>query len=737
MKMKRCVKCNAEIEDDAKFCTNCGSVVESTAEKEKTANDSASAIAEQQIQQDLAAGAEGAQVLNNQQNTEKKKRRFSPKVAIISAAGLIVVCILVIVIYKVIGSGKVEGILYLKGEDLKYGTGKEEDTYKVTDNYDGSTIFSRELYSGWDAQDRVKYSEDHRFVYFPIEEDGSSYTYCWRDLDRVDKDDEVEVDEDISSSRAHLSKDGSKFFYTKDYEDKLYVYDRETEEKEKLDEYVSEFYVNKEGNYLIYRTDDLDDIKICELSLKGLSGDSETIVKDASIVSVDAEKKQVYYMKDGDLYFKEHGTEEKKLASDVASVKSITDENLFYFIREKEVNHKLSEFISDDLQESDSKLLDVAYIEEPVEPEVVDENDYKTQKIWVQDYLGSIWNEEKQEWGNWDYEIDTDAYNKAREDYEKDYEEWKEECNRVEEENNRAYDEYQAKLERDELREWLSSEEYEVIYTEYSLYYWDGSKEHKIADNIEESCLAADEFPCIKYNKYKTDVEPQVTMSEFYDNYLYDGYYAIDDLSMDVEDSRALDEKTYLAYKEVEKELKNEGTIQFTYAKDNKIVFIDSEDYSLKSADVTNLSDDSIVTIDKDVRYFYMGSDNKTIYYMKDLEDGMGDLYKDEEKIASEVATRMLYSFPKSDSLLYMKDYDHESGTLYLYKDNKEIKISKDVAFYCPYDENNIAIIKDYDVNDENGDLELYKKGKLIPIDRKVSTIIWTEDMGEYGYYYY
>lgn len=106
-------------------------------------------------------------------------------------------------------------------------------------------------------------------------------TYYWRDLTAANKknDTATKIDSEIIF-RPYLTNDGNKFYYTKGDDQRLYVYDRKTGEKSKLDDSVQLFFINKAGNYLIYVVLEDEKYYLYEMTMKGLTGEKNKIDSD-------------------------------------------------------------------------------------------------------------------------------------------------------------------------------------------------------------------------------------------------------------------------------------------------------------------------------------------------------------------------------------------------------------------------------------------------------------------------
>ena len=121
-----------------------------------------------------------------------------------------------------------------------------------------------------------------------------------------------------------------------------------------------------------------------------------------------------------------------------------------------------------------------------------------------------------------------------------------------------------------------------------------------------------------------------------------------------------------------------------------------------------------------------MGAKDGDIYYLTDMDEGMGDLYCNEELIDSDVMIGTLEFTKEQKYPIYKTDYN-TSKNLFTLKmfDGKNAKVIADDAFdYKVVDEKKIAVLVDYDDDDSTGTLKLYRgKDKLIELDDDVTCL--------------
>ncbi len=757
-----CPNCKAEVDEGSKFCPECGTKIEAQEQAEPSCFETVfcSQCGTKTTTEFMVCPECGKQMgstnigvipdVGVKSKFDLTQFIIKNKFVGIVAASVLILIILAGVLFTVVGnkSGK-PYVLYAKDQELNFTNLSKIKPFEMTNKLIDSEEYL-EPYEYTFLSAYILFSEDNKYIFYPDRIDGEGqWSYYWRNLkdDNTKSDAAHKIDSEIFSENIALSKDGSKFFYIKGEEKKLYIYDRKSDEKAKLDEEVSGFYINDEGDYLIYETYVDGEYTIYELSLKGLKGEESKLDSNSSIQYAYPNSKKVFYQKEGSLYLKERKKEKVKISSDVAKVISVIDRESVYYLKKEEITSKLSGFINDDMAASDKDIVEPQYPTYPTKPEYPSEADYSTQE-WVSDYWSSTWNEELDEWGYWLQDTDWDRYNAAYTQYQEDYANWQTEYDSMKEEYDLAYTVYENKLFRDELRSQLESEENAVTYNKYLLYYWKDGKETAIASDIVFEDYSypltetSSEVPAVIYQKYSVS---NVVLQKLSDLTTDNIYYSdiIPELQDKITSSRIVSDDTYLAYKEKESTIDSTDAKSWLINKDGIIYFLDDYDTdkqygTLKSAKISGGSVETPVTIDEDVVGYRYGFGNNKIYYYKDVKDGSGDLYLKGKIIATDVYINSLYSFKDSDSLLYYVDYSDSNydGTLCLLKGDKETKISDDVTSFAPISESNIAYLVDYSNDREKGDLMLYQgKKKSVAIDTDVTEIVWLGSNFKYRFY--
>lgn len=650
-------------------------------------------------------------------------------------AAVIILVIAGLVGFKFLSKGKkIDNpyVMYVKDQELSIFNRTNAKPMEVTSKLVNASenINASEFYA---LMDYVHYSEDYKYIFYPDKVSESGWSFFWRDLKSGKADEANKIDSGEIYNTA-INKNGSKFFYIKGDDSKLYVYDRKSDEKNKLDENVESFFVNDEGNYIIYRTNRDDNYTIYEMHLDGLKGEKTMIESDAIFVNAYPNSKKVFYLKDGYLYLKESNKDAEEISSNVTYVVSVVDEKSVYYLKGQEVTQTLNMFIDDDLAASDKNLKEPETPSYPEEPEEPDEDLYTT-KVWHTDYFwGYVYNEELNEWGYWDNETDWDIYNELNAKYEEEYEKWEAEYDRLTDEYNQAYSLYEEKLSRDRLRNELLNEENAVTYDKYQLYYWNGDEALVANDIVLENpyydylIAYSYEQPVLVYQKYNESNAAQLKMSELFSGeYTYVNVDMIHNLAYS---SRAISDDIFVSYEDKEYPITTEDSLRWSIGKDGMVYFMDNYDNdesigTLKSIKLSSEKIGAPVTIDEDVAgySFYNGSDK--VYYYKDIND-FYELYQDGKLLATDVLYGSAYSVKNSSKLYYLADYDtdNDNGTLCCLNGNEEIKISDEVYTFVPVSENEVVYLKDYNTSTEEGDLVLYQGNKKqVTVDTNVAAI--------------
>lgn len=395
------------------------------------------------------------------------------------------------------------------------------------------------------------------------------------------------------------------------------------------------------------------------------------------------------------MYKNKIGKDSVEISSDVSNVIAIYESGEIYFTKSDSEKMKLIDCVEDDMKEADASML------EPIRPTMPVPPDYSY--IWIGD--------------DKEYKAAKDAYDKEYEEYEIAYEKYKEERD----EYNTALYEYEDKKDRDILREALAEEEIEI--NDSSLYYYNGKKEKLITDSYGgEQCVSTDK--AVLVYEIKETSEPSKTKISEISN-IYSFKIAVEGAS---EDETKIAVSVEGKVTEMEESATNfaiddEGTTIY-YFQD-----YDSEErrgdlYKIKVSG-KKLKKSEKYDTDVDARITCLSDDN--VYYYKDVEDDIGELYMNSQKVDDDVYASLTRYNKEKKSLTYIVNYNEEEyGTLKEFKE-KSVEISEDVYLYRYTPNGEILYLKNYDVDDAEGEMYLYKGGeKSEKVDDHVSDILYT-----------
>ena len=735
-----CPECGTKITAGDQFCPECGKpftkeTPEASLTDEKTCSDTENGGGEENIKTSFCPECgtkitigdqfcpECGKVLGEEAHEKKKRNlvgRFFKKPVFIGS--LVAVVVLVIALTVLISKSNPMGganLIYLKEDKLQFTYLSKLKPFELSNNKIVADSEDRDDYSysvqagssgGW-----IQTSDNGRYILYPgdVSSKDDSYTYYWRDLkvDNSKKDTSVKVASGIVDT-PFMTKDGSKLFYIAGEDRNLYVYERKSGEKSKLDSDVASWHINDSGDYLIYSKYIDGESVIFEMAVKGLSGEKTKLDSNSEIKRAYPNEKKVYYTKEETLYFKEAGKDKEKISSNVTEVKSIIDGAAVYYTKREEITDKLSAFIEDDIAGADGSLAEPSFPGYPPEPE-------------------------------WPSSYNSEDFDEIYDKYEQDVEKWIAECDKIDAEYETAYQKYNEQQFRNEVREQLDDSENAVTYNKYSLYYWNQGKETLVASDIVENYegyfARSDQTPAVLYQKYDVSDQGQQKLSVLLrdtDEYTYVGSI-IDTMRNEITESRKVSEDVCVALADKETTINSDKATRWSFGADGNLYFLndynDDKGYgTLAYFPISKGTIGEMVKIDEDVERFCHGNGNKKIIYVKDVEDGMGEVYMDGKFIAADVYIENLYHFKDSDTFLYLTDYsdDNMRGTLSINKGGKATKISDDVSSFVALDSENIFYLTDYNLSRGKGDLMLYNgKKKATAVDTDVRSIMWDLEM--------
>ncbi len=688
-----CPKCNKELNDDSKFCNDCGAKItisqEAIVNEEMIINDEVVNNEEPIVNEEAVINKEP---FNSEETITSKGISASGEIGIDSkkkltkksliSAGIIGVAAMVLIFLSVIwGEGKLNlsYVFYLKDDELNYTTLKKVSPIEITSNLINEKIEHKGIYS---LTSNLVLSKDGKKVFYPskVAEDYDNRDIYYRYLDDVDKT-PAKIDSDIEEYV--VSDNGNIVTYIKGDDNILYQSD--LNDKVKIASNVSIFYVTSDGKKIVY--EDWED----NIYYKDGTNDKEKISSSAEINFVSYDLSTIYYIADDILYKKQVGKEKVKIASDVKSLIKVYETGEVYFVKNGPKDENLMNYIDDDMQESDSKLTKPEEIEFP---SVLDYNTYD-------DYYNAV-----------------DEYKISIESYEKEEEV------------------YNEKLERDEIRENLKSKSASNYNS--SLCFYNGTETITIAENVDRFSVSyevADERAVIVYSTHYLPLY-KVKMSDIYGK--YDAEKVIEaGWDYTAENHIAIGDKTVDIDAPYERVIINSKGTRVFYLSDYDEYSVSGDLYQIEIANTdTDQVTEEPEKYDTDVGMigFRFLTDDEIMYY----KNNTGALYVNKMKIEDYVRT--VSYCEATNSIAYITDWDSEKeyGTLKIFNQKESIEIANEVHEYTLNQNGDIVYMKDYSLKYSRGELHLYnksKKSKKIAddVNQIISLYNWNTD--KYGYY--
>lgn len=648
------------------FCKKCGTEMANDAEFCPSCGEKTAAGAAVKAEQTAVAETDKATAIIIPEKTNKEKKPI-PKKAIIAAGGLVAVVLLVVVISSLFKGGAKEHLMYIKDNELVSVDSKKS-------NVVGDEVFEDED-NRFDIEYYIEYSDDGKYVYYPQEFVGT-YRY---DLyySRVDKKD-GEGTKIASNVSDYILLDGGKVLYLTD--GKMYLYDQKKDEKEKVASDVSYFMVaSKDKKQILWLTDD-NDLYVSDAAFKKDKIKIESGI--SSLFDYSDDFKQIIYTKGEKLYVVLNYEDKRKVASGgYPCVKGAGDSQDIYYIEydnKDELNYM--SFINDDMLAADKEMK---------EPRI---EDYQTQ--------------EKRDtyWGEQTYTITSDEY------YEK-------------------LNEYSEKESRDRVRQNLKEETLDV--NKGCIYRYDIKKDESVL--VQEAYImdvCYDEV-VMSYTTIDVDSVEKLSFSDIVEG---NDYYEIEEEIVD-RAREALTVNLFYNGKSVKMSTGNVEVpelLDIVTTPDEKSCYIVIEDEGSDKFEnylyKTNLAkfNGNTELISDEVDNLDTVTDDG-VYYMVDVEDDLGDLYCDKEKLDSDVKRYSLKTMKNGKGVLYLADADDENyvGTLKLHNGSKVTEISEDVSAYISSEKGGIAFLTDYSFNKKEGTLKTYEGKKTKTIDEDVSMIAY------------
>ena len=728
-----CKNCNAEMNDDSKFCPVCGTQVEQTINDVNTdelaleSQDNSESLEQpaqtidldeesfeampqdaveteetQPLQAEEAADVQQEPPVSYQQNPYVAPSAFIPQTEIapkkkntkkfiiigVIAAVLVAVAVALVVLFANKGGGKAEPpTVYFaetyNGYELVVveSLGKNEaKTFTVTEKATGNYMFS----------------SNYKYIVYGESDDPDDDEFDIYCKKIGDEKDEGQL----------IVKNAEDIFYVQGEIDKI-IYEKNNNvyaanikgDSEKIAHYVKVNGVIDDGKYLFCTqydtTDDYETIYTLQY-IPTSGGDAITVSKSADQYEFDASDSKVYFTENGQLFCsnKDKGDKKESIAKDVVDF-SVTNGNVYYTVTGQEF--KYADFVNDTYKNADAGITEPQW--EDYEPNI---EDYQTE------VYDDFWEEFMTET---DYDAYDDAWDAARDKYYAD-------CDKYDEAADRIYI-------REELQE-------TAPVCTYSLYVFDGSNSKLLTESASSSSVheiskldytpdySRDSIGDYSY-MYSSAVEATVYASSLSEVAKInideiDGIYDIDDyLDENVSLNDAIASTSGLITLDVSaKKLELED---IGYADGQYIIYCESIDdeyddyngmsvYTLAS-DAKSFDDAKLVAENVyAVTYFDGSCVTFTDYNSK---SGAADMNVGDNTV-NDVVPRAIMNQNGSSDFYYATDYNSKTGesTVYKYANGKTEKVAEDVifgSFSFTVVDGKILALTDYDDYNESGTL--------------------------------
>lgn len=639
-----------------------------------------------------------------------KKGKKTKKIIISSLAAIIIIAVLgTIYFINPLGIFRDKNsnlpVVYIKDNELLYRNLLKDKSVVAS-----SSIFEDEDNANtiWSL---VRLSDDGKKLFFigdiDDDEEGNLYytdTTKGKPSGKNARENAIKIASNVSYKHGiDVSEDGKTVMFFKDYtEDEggiLYVYN--SDEPEKIDADVFDAYMTNNGEYLFYIKNYKD--REGDLYFKNLKNDSEPEKIDSEVTEIYdyfEDSKSLYYTKVDDkdedtveLYVKEIGKDKKKLASDIYSIEDISEKGTILFKKLSYKKYGFEDIFEDDTAESDAEMV------EPQEPDY--DNFQKEDTI---DLFGYAYT-----YTTTDYEAYSNAYREYLE----------------------LYNKYNAKLVRDKVRSYYKENPIEV--NQEDLYIIKGDKEEKIAENVGDAELLKNS-DSVLYSAFRPMSMKKIKMSTIESEYDTSETSIRNKLSInDDETSLILRTSKGKNITVLEDERYNN-----VYVNDDltKLYLISEYDGSSGILMEYTISGDSVKgkkKIDDDVSFIIYTEDFTKIYYIRNKEDSVAELYvrkgDKNEKIGEDVYLYSIDIDDERDILYFIDDYNskNESGQLSMIKNGRKTKIADDVSAFVYREDLSLLYLSNYNADKRRGVL-WYKnnsKRKPLKIDEDVSRIVY------------
>lgn len=656
--MKNCISCQASIQDSSQFCPYCGaSQVMAPVPLEEISQEEAN------ITQQVAPVPETEQVVFQpvqplQEKAKKKVKWLIPTIAVV-----LLVALAVGSVWGYFAFFKKDYVYFVKDNLITQKNIFRKEALSISDDvYGDDESYADYFYTYYMGSNQLfQMRNEGQLLFYPenVREDGTCDYFVYdtktKEAQKIDSNIYYEYG-------VYVSTDGKQVTYVAG--DSLALYRSDLEDETKILENVSTYYVNQDQSILVGITTDGAVYYIKDVNKPTM------ITEYAYSYKLSEDLKEIYFVDASTLYYSKEGSEPTQIAEEVYdSIWGTVEEGIYYQKTViKEVDYK--SLIEDPYAATDATLV------EPLEA------DYETE-ITESDWYGS-----------YTYtDVDWDAY----------YED---------------YYVYLDKLDRDIVRAAIATGKTSV--TTNALYFYVDGIETLVAEGIYSVYDSSMKIPFVTYDKVVTS-ETQKTPIE---DIQYLAYYGeseiLSTLDSIINNSMIYDETLYAAHNEVEYNMSDIlGDVENYYISDTpkgSTLYLTAYDSNYEYFDLyeLNLKDMKLNSVSEDIIEFVCSPLDDHLYYFKDGDYEVADLYDKGGKIDKEVYLDSINLSSDGKTLTFISDwnYDKSEGEAKVY-DGKDVETLSDDVHQIGYDEaGNYLFIKDYSTRKGAGELVRHRGNK-------------------------
>lgn len=721
--MKICKKCGAKLADDALFCDYCGNKLgqefifcESCGEKNlsdalfcqkcghKLTKD------QEEVKVESPAQPEPTIELRENLNTKdtKNEKYFGKK----SSKRSVKPIIFALIALLFIGGG---GFFLFKNFSLQKSPDnfvcyqKNRIVYYSDFSKNAPFTLAKGLNEYTSMGDKLVFSSDGKFVVYGDNFDNDEIYSLYIRSTNFKKDDVEKIDSDVSLFE--LINNDKDVLYERDQD--LYIYNISKSNKEKIDSDINYYRAESNGR-LFYLTNDN------RLYLKDPGKEKVKLASDVELFSYSEENpdKILFTSSDKDLYEISPGGDKQKVASDVF---------VFYFNQDGSYYYHTGDYDEDDNKmfyrpfggESILVARDVDSINTIIYPDgkalaFAKSKDELYSKVIEESGAGKEVKKPTPPKYPYAYEFETDL------EYEASYDKYLVEKDVYDQE----YEAYRNSINNSNKIQMLSDTVKDYLDEYYfDLYYFDGKEAKKIGTAFNGMTFVGNQYSGVVLSP-KENLTEKLKLSSLLNLDESEIYSKIQKEIMDIK---------YLSKGSLKK---IGGNIEMNdiYGTGSGIIGnSDSICYFLTPKGDLYKFDSSASEIvpelyDSDVCGSpYLINDGKDIFYVKDADSrNNGDLYKNKEKLDSDVYAFSIDYLQDSNRLYYGKGNFEKSnsGELYYLENGKIQKVDDNVQSFTELNDK-IYYLNDYNLKSMKGDLKVFSGGKSELIDKDVSDIIY------------